>query len=173
MADLPPYSGPDGPCPRCGVPGAMTEWHWAGLLASADMAGRRPPCAERADLAVLDGAGEHLCRVCLNCGHGWPEACVGRAAAPRRGRLPSPAAGALLLCLASGLASSGALGVLSQMLGGAALVAGWLAVTVAISLLAAIGHAAVASRGAADAPADPAGLPRRPIGDAARRFGHP
>jgi hypothetical protein len=129
----------------------MTEWHWASPLASPDMAGRTPPCAGHAGLAALDGQGEHLCRVCLNCGYGWPEACAGRDAA--LSRVP-PAVWAGLFSLAGGLACAGAGSLLSVLLGGAALVVMWLAVTVVISVAAATGCVAVAGTRAAVAPAE-------------------
>jgi hypothetical protein len=40
------------------------------------MAGRRSPCKDVDALAGLDG--EHLCRLCRNCGYGWVEACADR-----------------------------------------------------------------------------------------------
>lgn len=153
MAGLPAYSGPSGFCPACGLPGAMTEWHWAGPLAPPDMAGRRPPCAHRTDLAVLDGTGEHLCRVCLNCGHGWPEACTGQAASLSQVPLEAQSVWAGLLTLGGGLASTGADTLLSRVLSGTALLLTLLAVIVAISALAATGYAAVIGLSAQD-PAD-------------------
>jgi hypothetical protein len=142
-AALPAYSGPDGPCPRCGLPGAMTEWHWAGPLAPQDMAGCRPPCAGHAELAVLGGEGEHLCRLCLNCGYGWTEACAGQGTAA-----PPPAICAGLFSLAGGLASVGAGSFLGLLLAGMAFAMAWLAVTVAFSIMAAAGCAVLAGRGA-------------------------
>jgi WhiB family redox-sensing transcriptional regulator len=69
--------------------------------------GRTPaPCAGHAELAVWDGAGEHLCRVCLNCGYGWTEACADQtAASPGTPVLPAPGLG--LVSLSSGVASTG------------------------------------------------------------------
>jgi hypothetical protein len=143
MTGLPAYTGPDGTCPRCGVAGAMTEWHRAALLASPDMAGRMPPCAEHAELelAALGGAGGHLCRVCLNCGYGWAEACVGR---PAQERAAVHAAWAGLLALAAGAACTGARNLLGQEFSGPELAAMWLAVTVVVALIAAIGQAVLA-----------------------------
>jgi hypothetical protein len=126
----------------------MTEWHWAAPYAPAEMAGRMPPCAARGEQAVLDGGGEHLCRVCLNCGFGWPEACLGRAAAPVR--LPSPA-WAGLVSLASALASAGAGSLLGVLFHGPALAVMWTAVTVVIAVIAAIGCAVLTGHGPADA----------------------
>lgn len=146
MAGLPPYSGPDAPCPRCGRPGAMTEWHWAGPLARQGTAGRQPPCAGRAELVGLRGEGEHLCRACLYCGYGWPEACIGQDGTPCRVPLRFPAIGAGLLALGGGLASTGAGSLLSLLFKGAALIAAWLTVTVALSVMAAIGYAVLADR---------------------------
>jgi hypothetical protein len=51
-----------------------------------------------------------------------------------------------LFSLAAGVVSTGADGFLSPLLGGAALVAAWLAVTVAVSLALAAWYAAVAGR---------------------------
>jgi hypothetical protein len=124
----------------------MTEWHWAGPLAPRDMAGRRPPCAGRGELAVLGGEGEHLCRVCLNCGYGWPEACAGRGAVPRRVPLPPWPGGVLLVSLASGVASTGAASLLGLLLGGTALIIAWLAVTAALAVIAGIGYAVLTGR---------------------------
>jgi hypothetical protein len=77
MADLPAYSGPGAGCPKCGAGGIQTEWHHAGgALAPQKMARREPPCKHRPDLAEFGGQGEHLCRICLNCGYGWAEACA-------------------------------------------------------------------------------------------------
>jgi hypothetical protein len=119
----------------------MTEWHWAIPPAPQGMAGRRPPCAGHAGLAAWDGRGQHLCRVCLNCGYGWTEACAGRTAAPPGTPVP-PAASAGLFSFAACVASTGAGSFLSPLLSGAALVAAWLAVTVAVSLAVAAGYAA-------------------------------
>jgi len=78
MADLPAYSGPGGQCPKCGAGGVQTEWHGSGgVLAPRKMGRREPPCKYEPDLAVFGGEGEHLCRLCLNCGYGWVEACAG------------------------------------------------------------------------------------------------
>ena len=144
-AGLPAYTGPDGHCPRCGIPGAMTEWHWAVPAEPQGMAGRRPPCAGRTQLAVRDGHGEHLCRVCLNCGYGWTEACT-RRPAPSGTPVP-PAASIGLLSLAACVVSTGAGSFLSPLLAGTALVAAWLAVTLTVCVTAAaVGHAAAAGR---------------------------
>jgi hypothetical protein len=136
-AGLPPYSGLDGRCPRCGVSGAMTECHWAAPFAPQDMAGRKPPCARHRELAATDGTGEHLCRVCLNCGHGWTEACTGA------GTAAAPALCTGLLSLAAGLASAGARALLGTLFSGAALLTAWLAITIAVAVMAAIGHTVI------------------------------
>jgi hypothetical protein len=141
---LPAYTGPDGHCPQCGIPGAMTEWHWAVPPEPRGMAGRRPPCAGHAGLAVWDGQGQHLCRVCLNCGYGWAEACTRRTAPP--GTPVPPAAGVGLFCLAASVVSTGAGSFLSPLLAGTALVAAWLAVTLAVAVAAGAGYAAAAGR---------------------------
>jgi hypothetical protein len=127
----------------------MTEWHWAGPFAPKDMAGRTPPCGAHRELAVLGGAGEHLCRVCLNCGYGWTEACVSHGAVPRRVPEPSSAADALF-SLASGAASTGVASLLGLLFSGTARVAVWLAVTVALSVIAGIGYAVLTGRGGDD-----------------------
>jgi hypothetical protein len=143
-AGLPAYTGPEGHCPRCGVPGAVTEWHWAVPPPPRD-GGRRPPCAGHVELAVWDGKGEHLCRVCLNCGYGWSEACTDPAATPPNTPMP-PGAIIGLFSLAASVVSTGAGGFLSPLLGGPALVAAWLAVTVAFSFALAAWYGAVAGR---------------------------
>jgi hypothetical protein len=77
MADLPAYSGILASCPKCGRPGADTEYHRAGgIFAPRKTAGREPPCQNLPALEALGGEGEHLCRMCPNCGYGWAEACV-------------------------------------------------------------------------------------------------
>lgn len=144
---LPAYSGPAGPCPSCGLPGPMTEWHRAGPLGPADMAGRRPPCADRPDLALPDGQGEHLCRTCLNCGYGWAETCADPPA-PRPAPSAQSTAWAGLVVLGAGLASTGGDALLGRVLGGTALSVILLAVIVAIAVAAAAGWSALAWRGA-------------------------
>ena len=73
-AGLPACSGPRIKCPKCGMTGVLTEWHWAGSVrAPKQMAGREPPCKNIRELGEIR-AGEHLCRLCRNCGYGWPEA---------------------------------------------------------------------------------------------------
>jgi ribosomal protein S27AE len=77
MADLPAYTGPGGYCPKCGAGGVLTEHHWAGgALGPKKMSRREPPCKDSDDLAAFGGEGEHLCRLCANCGYGWVEACT-------------------------------------------------------------------------------------------------
>lgn len=154
-AGLPAYTGPDGSCPRCGLPGAMTEWHWAAPHAPGEMAGRLPPCAGHDELAVLDGAGEHLCRVCLNCGYGWPEACLRRDGTPSRE--PPPPGWAGLLSLASSLASAAAGSLLSQVFHGPALAVMWLTVTTVIAVIAVLGYAVLTEPGADAAETDQTG----------------
>jgi hypothetical protein len=147
-AVLPAYSGPAGACPKCGQPDALTAWHWAGGgLAPQELGGRAPACGELGDLVGPGVQGEHLCRLCGTCGYGWAEACV-IASSAELGRvlLLSPAAGALLVSLTSGLASAGAAILLSAWLGGAALIAAWVAVTAAISVTVVAGYTAAAAR---------------------------
>ncbi len=141
-AGLPAYSGPDGTCPLCGFPGAMTEWHWA-VPPAPEPAALRTPCAGHPGLTVRDGRGEHLCRVCMKCGYGWTEACTGPGtpAPPRTPALPAVALD--LVCLASGIVSTAIACLLSLVLSGAALVAAWLAVTVAVSFTAAVAYEAM------------------------------
>lgn len=147
VADLPAYSGPDGTCPLCGFAGAMTEWHWAQVPpAPQGTAGCRAPCAGHPGLAVWDGGGEHLCRVCLNCGYGWTEACTGPGA-PAPHRTPAlPTLALDLVCLGSGVVSTGIACMLSLVLGGAALIGTWLAVTVTVSFTAAVAYEAMTGR---------------------------
>ena len=77
MTDLPAYTGPGGYCPKCGGGGVLTEWHHVGgALAPSKMAHRKPPCRHHSDLAKFGGEGEHLCRLCTNCGYGWVEGCA-------------------------------------------------------------------------------------------------
>jgi ssDNA-binding Zn-finger/Zn-ribbon topoisomerase 1 len=95
MADLPAYSGTGAKCPKCGRPGVTTEWHRAGgVLAPKKEAGPEPPCKSIRALETLRGEGEHLCRLCPNCGYGWAEACMdNRVGDPGRLR-PVPGQGA-------------------------------------------------------------------------------
>jgi hypothetical protein len=123
----------------------MTELHWAAPPAPRDMAGRTPPCAAHQELAVLGGKGEHLCRVCMNCGHGWTEACASHGAAPLRAPLPSAAACAVLLSLPAALACTAG-SMASLLLAGTARVAAWLAIVVAVSVAGGAIYAAVARR---------------------------
>jgi len=81
MTDLPAYTGPGGYCPKCGAAGVLTEWHHiGGVLGPAKMARREPPCKSYPGLAEFGGEGQHLCRLCPNCGYGWVEACADSAA---------------------------------------------------------------------------------------------
>jgi hypothetical protein len=75
-ADRPAYTGPGGNCPKCGTGGVLTEYHYAGgVWAPAKMGRSEPPCKDHLELEdVLRG--EHLCRLCPSCGHGWVEACA-------------------------------------------------------------------------------------------------
>lgn len=75
VVDLHAYSGPDTACPKCGSPRLLTQWHWAGgVFAPKEMDGRQAPCRPMDDLS--GPRGEHLCRMCRDCGYGWPEACL-------------------------------------------------------------------------------------------------
>jgi hypothetical protein len=57
-----PYSGPMTICPKCGKAGCVgTHWH---LRAQRD---RKFACSSFRP-------GEHLCRLCGNCGYRWIEA---------------------------------------------------------------------------------------------------
>jgi len=65
-AELPAYSGWNARCPKCKAGTVVMTIYHAPKLAD----GTEAPCrwAELFD--------EHLCRVCKNCGYGWPEACA-------------------------------------------------------------------------------------------------
>lgn len=77
ITELPAYSGPGGQCPKCGADCVKTEYHWAGgVWAPKKTFDRESPCKGIQTLSEIGGGSEHLCRVCLNCGHGWPEACI-------------------------------------------------------------------------------------------------
>ncbi len=144
-AGLPAYSGPDGTCPLCGFPGAMTEWHWA-IPPPPKQAALRTPCAGHPGLATQNGREEHLCRVCMKCGYGWTEACTGPCAPNLAGTLVLPALPLDLVCLGSGIVSTATACVLRLMLGGTALAAAWLAVTVAVSFTTAVAYQAMTGR---------------------------
>lgn len=77
MTSLPAYSGP-AKCPKCRSY-VSTEWHWGGGIFApkkgGDGAESSYPCHSISDLSEI-GEGEHLCRVCQNCGYGWVEACA-------------------------------------------------------------------------------------------------
>ena len=147
-----PHGGLAGPCPSCGLPSAMTEWHQAGLFGPSEATRRRVPCADPDDLDVSDGGGGHLRRSCPNCGHGWAEACTGRAA-PAPQSAPPPARG---FALGAGLAATAAGTLLGRALAGTALLVAWLAVIIAIAVIAWAGHAALAARSAPSAAESPA-----------------
>jgi hypothetical protein len=144
MAGLAPYSGPGGRCPKCQVPYASgTEWHWATVaFASQVQRGRAPACGELG-LLGMPVEGEHLCRLCTNCGYGWAEACAVPAGTPRGATVPAaapappgpgvPPLAVLLFCLAASLAGTGAGWFLSLQVSGAALAAAWLAAAAAIT----------------------------------------
>jgi hypothetical protein len=158
-AGLAPYSGPGGRCPKCQVPcAASTEWYWAAVaLAPREQPrGRAPACGELG-LLGMPVEGEHLCRLCGNCGYGWAEACLAPARTPRGVTVPAPDTAAppgsgvpplavLLFSPAVSLAGTAAGSFLGPQLSGAALVAAWLAATVAIAVVIAAGHAAAAGR---------------------------
>lgn len=72
LVPLPPYSGREGCCPKCGEDGATTTFH-DGPEMKESPRGTRWHC-ERFSLA-----GEHLCRLCVNCGYNWPEATLNSA----------------------------------------------------------------------------------------------
>lgn len=74
MAELPAYSGRGAGCMKCGThgPDRLAPVRWR-VCAQGD-GGRRLPCKDNDALAGLGG--EQLCRLCGNCGYGWPEACT-------------------------------------------------------------------------------------------------
>jgi len=139
MAALASYSGPGGRCPKCQVPCASgTEWHWAAVaLAPKEQQRRWAPACGELGLLGTPVEGEHLCRLCTNCGYGWAEACAAPASAPRGALAPPkrgvPLLAVLLFSLAVSLAATGAGCFLSLQLSGAALVAAWLAATAAFT----------------------------------------
>jgi predicted RNA-binding Zn-ribbon protein involved in translation (DUF1610 family) len=94
-ADLPAYSGLGAECPKCGRPFADTEYHRAGGGFAPEKTGdREPPCKSIPALQRLDGEGEHLCRLCPNCGYGWAEACADSRAGGTGRLMPVPGQGA-------------------------------------------------------------------------------
>jgi hypothetical protein len=132
----------------------LTRWHWAAQRAEQEIAGHRPPCAGRTDLLRPGGRGEHLCRLCLNCGYGWLEACTGQGtvppAPPAAAALP-PAACAGLSALAGTLACTGADVFLGSSFRGPALAVMQLAAAVVIAMLIAVGSAVLAAPDPQDA----------------------
>jgi hypothetical protein len=153
---LPAYTGPGGRCPKCQVPCASaTEWHWAAVAfpSREQQRGRAPACGELGLLGIpVDG--EHLCRLCTNCGYGWAEACPAPPSAPPRVAVSPPAPApprpkvpslaVLPFSLVVSLVGTGAGSVLSPRLSGAALVAAWLAVAAAMTVVIVVGHLATA-----------------------------
>ncbi len=59
--NLPPFSGLDTSCKKCGEPQAGVTWH------STNRTGTNFPCQHARK------TGEHMCRVCSRCGFGWME----------------------------------------------------------------------------------------------------
>lgn len=149
---------PGGRCPKCQVPCAsVTEWHWAAVAfpSREQQRGQAPACGDLGLLGIqVDG--DHLCRLCTNCGHGWAEACPAPPSVPPRAAVSQPAAPApprpkvpslaVLLSLVVSLVGTGAGRVLSPRLSGAALVAAWLAVAAAMTVVIVVGHLATAGR---------------------------
>jgi hypothetical protein len=66
MTGLPAYSG-DATCPKCKAR-VSTHWHVMGGYVSSR--------CRRLEI------GEHLCRICGNCGYGWVEACADSKGGP-------------------------------------------------------------------------------------------
>lgn len=63
--DLPPY-GVLLQCPKCRNERLDTTYHPRGVLSE--------PCGTRFGWPDVQNLGEHLCRTCMNCFYGWPEA---------------------------------------------------------------------------------------------------
>ncbi|QBZ73531.1 DNA binding protein [Streptomyces phage Mischief19] len=63
---LPPYSGDQAQCIKCGEFGAMTEWQQV-----------LPPVLKGGQV-VKPQRDEALKRTCHNCGYSWREACLPR-----------------------------------------------------------------------------------------------
>ena len=59
-AELLPYSGPLATCPKCRAGTIVTTIYHRNIGTTCAFG---PDC-------------EHLCRICKNCGYGWPEACA-------------------------------------------------------------------------------------------------
>src|SRR5260370_24122332 len=70
--ELPAYSGAQATCPKCKAGTyVLTIYHvWGGVRAPELPGGVAPPCRK------ANPCCEHQCRVCENCGYGWPEACA-------------------------------------------------------------------------------------------------
>lgn len=66
MTDLPPFSGDDPTCPKCGNEGADTEYRPYG------------DCVHEAEAGLILGShpNERLHRECSRCGYSWDEATV-------------------------------------------------------------------------------------------------
>jgi len=79
----------------------------------------------------------------MKCGYGWTEACTGPGIPTPGGTLAFPALALDLVCLGSGVVSTAIACVLRLVLGGAALVAAWLTVTVAVSFTTAVAYEAM------------------------------
>jgi hypothetical protein len=72
--NLPPFSGMNTACPKCGYRAVKVMWHSRG----GALGGHKGfPCQHCRDLA------EHMCRTC-RCGYGWVEATKDAAGEPRR-----------------------------------------------------------------------------------------
>jgi hypothetical protein len=57
-------------CSKCGSKVIQTTWH-VGLILQAEPS---YPCEIWTYAELVTGPiSEHLCRVCLTCGYGWPE----------------------------------------------------------------------------------------------------
>ncbi|MFJ3812251.1 hypothetical protein ACIPWE_38550 [Streptomyces sp. NPDC090073] len=61
MSDLPPFSGDNPRCAKCGMRGAHTEW-----------VPYRPP-VYNGRAAERKAQPEHLRRACIRCGYRWQE----------------------------------------------------------------------------------------------------
>jgi len=121
------------------VPGAAsTQWHWAAWALAPQGGGPAPACGESGLLGTpVDG--EHLCRQCTTCGHGWAEATAAPVGGARGCLAPAPAV--LLIAFAGSLAAVGTGIFASLLLSGAALVAAWLGAAAVTALVTAAGYA--------------------------------
>jgi hypothetical protein len=70
--NLPPFSGRNTACPKCGYRFAKATWHSRGIFHAGF------PCEHRRGLA------EHMCRTCPGCKYGWIEATKDAAGEPQR-----------------------------------------------------------------------------------------